>query len=188
MALLGAHLTGDTRLVDELGAVPEAVASTLGEAEAIARQAERYRYMEECVVVGRGYNYATSFELALKLKELTYVMAIAYSSADFRHGPIATVEEGMPIILIMPEGAAFDDMLHLAGDLGGRGAELLVISDSKRALSLARTALPLSGGLAEWLTPITAILPGQLLALHVARAKGYDPDTPRGLTKVTRTY
>jgi len=143
--------------------------------------------MDRCIVIGRGYNYATSFELALKLKELTYVMATAYSSADFRHGPIATIESGLPVFLVMPMGAAFDDMLELALDLRQRGAELLIISDSEHALSLARTALPIPPGVPEWLSPVIAIIPGQLVALHLALAKGLDPDVPRGLQKVTRT-
>ena len=116
--------------------------------------------MDRCVVIGRGYNYATSFELALKLKELTYVMASPYSSADFRHGPIATIAPGLPVILVMPLGATFDDMLDLAGELQRREAELLVISDVEEALSLAKTKLPLTVSVPEWLSPITAILPG----------------------------
>ena len=151
----------------------------------IAQYVERYRYMDRCIVIGRGYNYATSFELALKLKELTYVMATAYSSADFRHGPIATIESGLPVFLIMPIGATFDDMLELAKDL--RDAELLIISESKQALSLARTALPIPAGIPEWLSPVPAIIPGQLVALHLALTKGLNPDIPRGLHKVTRT-
>src|SRR5581483_7862198 len=120
-----------------------------------------------CTIVGRGYNYATSFELALKLKELTYVLATAYSSADFRHGPIATVESGSPVVLVMPRGETFDDMLDLAGELERREAELLVISDDERALARARTRLPMAGEVPEWLSPITAIVPGQLLALRL---------------------
>ncbi len=139
------------------------------------------------MIVGRGYNYATAFELALKLKELTYIMATAYSSADFRHGPIATVTEGLPVILVMPSGATLDDMLDLSRELKERGAELVTISDAGSVHELATTALPLGTAVPEWLSPITAIVPGQLLALHLALAKGHNPDMPRGLQKVTRT-
>src|SRR6266480_52674 len=176
MALFAAICSGHPKRLAEIQSLPAALEETLQGSSAIAQRNERYRYMEECVVIGRGYNYATSFELALKLKELTYVMATSYSSADFRHGPIATVEPGLPVILVMPTGATFEDML-----------ELLVISDSSQALSLAKTALPIAATLPEWLSPITAILPGQLLALHLALSKGLNPDIPRGLHKVTRT-
>ena len=87
----------------------------------------------------------------------------------------------------MPSGAALDDMLDLAQDLQSRGAELLITSDDARAQALAHTLLPLPGSLPEWLSPLAAIVPGQLLALHLAQAKGFDPDTPRGLSKVTKT-
>lgn len=187
MALLAAAWNGQPERAAELRRLPEALAATLAGAATLAQRAERYRYIDQCVVIARGYNYATALELALKLKELTYVQAIAYSSADFRHGPIATISEGLPSILIMPGGAALDDMLDLARDLQGRGAELLIASDDPGAQSLATTRLPLSGGLPEWLTPLATIVPGQLLALHLTLAKGFDPDQPRGLRKVTRT-
>lgn len=187
IAAYAAHLSGDHARLDELKRLPDAVAATLSASAASADRAERYRYMAGCTVVGRGYNYATSFELALKLKELTYVLATAYSSADFRHGPIATVESGSPVVLVMPRGETYDDMLDLAGELERREAELLVISDSEEALARARARLPMAGDLPEWLSPITAIVPGQMLALRLALAKGLDPDAPRGLHKVTKT-
>ncbi len=187
MAMFAAALSGDTRHMDALQQLPAAIETTLQLSTSIAQQVERYRYMDRCIVIGRGYNYATSFELALKLKELTYVMATSYSSADFRHGPIATIESGLPVFLVMPTGATFADMLELAQDLRTRGAELLVISESQDALALARTALPLPPDVPEWLSPLTAIIPGQIVALHLALSKGLNPDMPRGLQKVTRT-
>ncbi|HLZ22077.1 MAG TPA: SIS domain-containing protein [Ktedonobacterales bacterium] len=187
IAAFAAAFSGDQQRVGELQRLPEALDATLAGAGNVAHRAERYRYMDRCVVIGRGYNYATAFELALKLKELTYVMAIPYSSADFRHGPIATIDAGAPAILVMPSGRAFDDMLDLAHDLQHLGAELLVISDARQALELATTPLPHAASVPEWLSPIPTVLPGQLLALHLALAKGYDPDVPRGLHKVTRT-
>jgi glucosamine--fructose-6-phosphate aminotransferase (isomerizing) len=187
MALFAATWSADARHLRELARLPAMLEAALGAGTAIARQAERYRYMASCVVIGRGYNYATAHELALKLKELTYVMAMPYSSADFRHGPIATVESGSPVILCMPSGATFDDLRALAAELRRRDAELLVISDAPEALALAQTPLPLPAAVPEWLSPIAAILPGQALALHLALARGLDPDVPRGLHKVTRT-
>ncbi len=187
IAAFAALWSGQPERLAELERLPTLVAATLAETSEIAKRAARYRDIRDCVVIGRGYNYATAFELALKLKELTYTMAIPYSSADFRHGPIATIESGSPAILIMPGGAVFDDMLDLASDLQRRNADLLVISEEPQALALATTPLPLPGAAPEWLSPITAILPGQLLALHLALARGADPDAPRGLHKVTRT-
>ena len=187
MAIFAAALSGQAQHLAELQQVPGAIESTLRLDPEIAQSVERYRYMDRCIIIGRGYNYATSFELALKLKELTYIIATAYSSADFRHGPIATIESGLPVFLVMPAGATFDDMYDLALELQRRGSELLVISDSEQALSLARTAFPISPGVPEWLSPLITIIPGQLFVLHLALTIGLNPDIPRGLHKVTRT-
>src|SRR6266700_1290188 len=187
MAIFAATLSGNAEHLDALQQIPSAMDYTLQLDSKLAQRVERYRYMDRCIVIGRGYNYATSFDLALKLKELTYIMASAYSSADFRHGPIATIESGLPVFLFMPAGATYDDMLDLAIELKRREAELLVISESEQALSLARTALPIYPGVPEWLTPLITIIPGQLFALHLALTKGLNPDVPRGLHKVTRT-
>jgi glucosamine--fructose-6-phosphate aminotransferase (isomerizing) len=188
MALLAAALSGNAERMAELQQLPEALTLTLAAtAQAAAHHAERYRYMEHCVIIGRGFNYATAFELSLKLKELTYVVANAYSSADFRHGPIAMIAPGAPVVLIMPNGATYDDMVALAHELKARHAELLIVSDRSDARELATTFLPLGVSLPEWLSPIAAIVPGQLLALNLALAKGFVPDQPRGLQKVTLT-
>src|SRR5713101_8310100 len=114
MAVFAAALSGDAHNMEALKQLPAAIETTLRLSSQIAQSVERYRYMDRCIVIGRGYNYSTSFELALKLKELTYVMVTSYSSADFRHGPIPTVENGLPVFLVMPAGATFDDMLELA--------------------------------------------------------------------------
>jgi glucosamine--fructose-6-phosphate aminotransferase (isomerizing) len=187
VAALAAQWSGDATRQAELLRLPDAMRAALAGAGEIAARAERYRYMAGCVVLGRGYHTATALELGLKLKELTYVMATSYSSADFRHGPIATIEDGSPAVLIMPDGKTYDDMRALVEELRARGAELLIISDRADALALARTPLPMPAGVPEWLSPLPAILPGQLFALHLTLAKGFDPDEPRGLHKVTRT-
>jgi glucosamine--fructose-6-phosphate aminotransferase (isomerizing) len=187
MAIIAATLSGNAQHLATLQQIPSAMEGTLRLDSKLAQDVERYRYMDRCIVIGRGYNYATSFEVALKLKELTYIMVSAYSSADFRHGPIATIESGLPVFLFMPAGATYDDMLDLAIDLNRREAELLVISESEQALSLARTALPIYPGVPEWLTALITIIPGQLFALHLALTKGLNPDIPRGLQKVTLT-
>ena len=187
MAIFAASLSGQPQHRNALEQIPAAMEHTLQLNLNLFQKVERYFYMDRCIVIGRGFNYATSFEFALKLKELTYIMVSAYSSADFRHGPIATIEQGLPVFLFMPAGATYNDMHDLAIELEHREAELLVISDSKQALSLARTALPICPDVPEWLTPLISIIPGQLFALNLALIKGFNPDIPRGLHKVTKT-
>jgi glucosamine--fructose-6-phosphate aminotransferase (isomerizing) len=188
MAMFAATWSKDDDRVRELFLLPEAIDATLKANANMAQRTERYRYMNQCVIIGRGYNYATAFELTLKLKELTYVMADAYSSAGFRHGPIATISEGIPAILVMPKGPALADMVDLAQDLRSRGAELITITDDLGGADYSTVLMPIVGGLPEWLSPIASIVPGQLFALELAQLKGLDPDHPRGLNKVTLTH
>lgn len=187
IAMLGAYLAGDSALVGELVRVPEAVAKVLAVAPQVAQAAERYRYMTSCVVIGRGYNYASAFELALKLKELTYTIAEPYSSADFLHGPLALIENGFPVIVVTPSGAMLPEIRDFVHVLRQREAEPVVISDDAETLALGRIQLPLYATVPEWLSPMTAIVPGQLLAMYLAHARDFDPDHPRGLRKVTET-
>jgi glucosamine--fructose-6-phosphate aminotransferase (isomerizing) len=188
VAMLSAALSDDDECWGELGKVPGWVEQVLQQDASIARMAERYRYMDQCVVLGRGFNYCTAFEWALKLKELTYVIAEPYSSADFRHGPIAMIEGGFPVMAVAPNGKVFDTMLEMLGKLRlEQSAELVVISDEKRALSLAQSPIPLPVGMPEWLTPIVGIVPAQLFAAHLTRAKGFDPEKPRSIFKITET-
>jgi glucosamine--fructose-6-phosphate aminotransferase (isomerizing) len=187
LALLAAHLARDGGRLRALRRVPGAVEAALSLEEAIGQAAQRYAHVTQCVVLGRGYNYATAFEIALKLKELAYVVAEPYSSADFRHGPVAIVEQGFPVIVVAPAGAVYDDILALTRKLADRDADLTVISEREEALEMGGVSLRLPVPLPEWLSPLTCIVPGQLLALHTTLAKGYDPDHPRGLTKVTQT-
>jgi glucosamine--fructose-6-phosphate aminotransferase (isomerizing) len=189
IAMLSAALGEDRSQWRELARLGGWAEKVLKQDPAIARMAERYRFMRQCVVLGRGFNYATAFEWALKLKELTYTIAEPYSSADFQHGPIAMVEGGFPVLAVTPQGRVFDSMLEMLGRLRGQqAAELVVLSDDKRALSLAQSPIPLPAGIPEWLSPIVSILPAQLFAYHLTRAKGLDTEKPRSIGKVTETH
>ncbi len=189
IALLSAALADDDELFAELERLPELVTEALALDDAIQSAAQRYRYMSQCVVLGRGFNYATAYEWALKLKEMTYVVAEPYSSADFQHGPVAIVSQGFPVLAVAPSGAVFDDVMALLKTLvEEHRAELLVISNQDAALDLAHTALRLPADLPEWLSPLVSIVPGQLFCYHLTRAMGYDTEAPRRLAKVTRTW
>ncbi len=149
--------------------------------------AARIKASDRCAVLGRGYNYATTFEIALKIKELAYVEAEPYSSADFRHGPIAIAEAGFPAIVVAVGETMRSEMIELRDALRARGADLVVLGDDPGMRHPADAWIQVPGGLPEWLTPLAAIVPGQLLAYHLARERGSDPDRPRTLGKVTLT-
>jgi glucosamine--fructose-6-phosphate aminotransferase (isomerizing) len=169
--------------------IPAAIAAALALDDSIATAAARYREIARCVVLGRGFHYATACEWALKLEELTYSVAEPYSTADFRHGPLAIVGPDFPVLAVVPGGAVFDDALALLTALvRERGADLVAISDRDEALALARTPLRVAATVPEWLRPIVDVVPAQLFCYHLARAMGRDTEAPRGLSKVTRTW
>jgi len=189
IAMLSAALSNSEEHWKELASVSKWADQALALDKEIAQMAQRYRYMSHCVVLGRGFNYATAFEWALKLKELTYVSAEPYSSADFQHGPIALVEGGFPVLAIAPHGKVQESMRDMLTQLRKqKDAELVIISDDVDALALAQSPIPLPSYIPEWLTPLVGILPAQLFACHLTGVKGYDPETPRSITKVTETH
>jgi glucosamine--fructose-6-phosphate aminotransferase (isomerizing) len=174
--------------LEALGAVPDAVAQALP-LEARAREiVQGFGDIPHGVVLARGYNYATALEWSLKLKEMAYLFTDVYSTADFQHGPIAIVEPGLPILAVVPRGATYAGLVSLLAQVRDEhGARLVVISDGDEALALSAHALRLPDGLPEWLTPIPAIVPAQLLTYHLTRQRGLDLEQPRTISKITLT-
>jgi glucosamine--fructose-6-phosphate aminotransferase (isomerizing) len=195
IALLSAAMSEEKRKeeggeeAEALEQVPDWVRQALVLDESIEQAVQRYRDMTQCAVLGRGLNYATAAEWSLKLKELTSVVAAPYSSADFRHGPVAIVTQGFPVLAVIPGGAVFEDVLALLASLiEERGIDLVAISNQEKALALAGTPIGLPAELPEWLSPLVSIVPAQLFCYHLARAMGRDTEAPQGLSKVTRTW
>ncbi len=189
IAMISAALNDSEERWNELASVSTWAEQALVLDHPIAEMTQRYRYMSRCVVLGRGFNYATAFEWALKLKELTYLIAEPYSSADFQHGPIAMVEGGFPVLAVAPSGKVHESMRDMLTRLRKeREAELVVISDAPEALALAQSPIQLPPQIPEWLTPLVSIIPAQLFACHLTEVKGYDTESPRNITKVTETH
>ena len=187
LALLSAALEGGEARQAELSRAPALVEQAIALNAGVADRVARYRYAEHFAVVGRGFNYSTAFEVALKMKETSYLVAEPYSPADLLHGPMAMIDRGFPVLLVAPSGRVLSDVAQLAGLLEQRSAELVAISDDDSVLGRARVALPLPGGVPEWVSPLVAVVPGQMFAVALARTRGLDPDRPRGLQKVTET-
>jgi glutamine---fructose-6-phosphate transaminase (isomerizing) len=188
LAMLSAALEGAGARWQELAEVPAAMRAALeANLESVVQIAARFRNAERFVTIGRGFNFATAHEIALKIQEMTYAMAEPYSSADFWHGPAAIVDRGFPVLLVAPSGEPLGDVADLVDLCARRRADLIAISDHGDVLARAAARLPLPIPVREWVSPIAAVVPGQLLALALARARGVDPDQPRGLSKVTET-
>jgi len=189
MLYMLAHALGANIALDDLARLPEWASRALALETEVARRAERYRFMNHAVVVGRGLNYANAFEFALKLMETCYVVAERFSSADFLHGPIAMVEASFPAFLFAPSGVTWPGLCGMIEKLAKLKAETLVITDhsNPEALVLGEPAIALPFSLDELFTPIPYIVPAQLFTAHLAEEKGFNPDRPRTLSKVTRT-
>ncbi|HEV2176236.1 MAG TPA: SIS domain-containing protein [Terriglobia bacterium] len=187
MFYLLASALGPQVTFDDVRRIPSYVEQAVKLHSELGEVVERYRYMRQCVVVGRGLNYANAFELALKLMETCYVVAERFSSADFLHGPIAMIERDFPVLMLMPPGRTFGDLKKLVTRLRGLHADTLAISSAGARLPAATRVIRVPGPIPEIYTPIPYIVPGQLFAALLAEVKGFDPDKPRSLQIVTRT-
>jgi len=188
IAMLSSALADDEGRLAALHFVPRAVADALSvrcEIEATAKaMADTDRY----VVLGRGFNYCTAFEIALKMKETGCVVAEPYSVADFLHGPIAMIDQRFAALVVAPSGCAADCVADVLAPLRARKVRVVAVSDREDLLAHAHARIPLPVGVPEWLSPIVSVVPGQLWSWALSRALGRDPDRPRGLHKVTMTF
>ncbi len=187
VALLFAEADDDAVAREELARMPQALGAQIDLSTAQPPPLEEYRDAVGLTVVARGVNYGTGFEVALKIRELSGLVTEAYSPADLMHGPIAAIQPGWPVVVVAPSGPARPSVEEVIVPLRERGARLVVVSDVRAALRRAQTRLPLVAGVPEWLSPLTAVVPGQVTALRLTALRGLDLDQPRGLRKVTLT-
>jgi glutamine---fructose-6-phosphate transaminase (isomerizing) len=189
LALLALSLKESPLQLEPLEAVPAALQQALAAEPQAQEAAQALAVSDHTAFIGRGFNYSTAWEIALKCKELANVQAEPYSSADFLHGPIAVVDQGFPVNIISMGSTFREELDTLGNTLHGRGARLVTIGDRPVGGQLEGQDLfiPVPAGLPEWLSPMAAIIPGQLLAYHLTIARGLNPDLPRTIRKVTLT-
>jgi glucosamine--fructose-6-phosphate aminotransferase (isomerizing) len=187
VALLFAETSNDAAAREELARMPDALGAQIDLSFDDPASLEEYRDAVGMTVVARGVNYGTGFEIALKIRELSGIVTEAYSPADLMHGPIAAIQPDWPVVVVAPSGPARPSVEEIVPPLRARGARLVAISDVRAVLRRARTKLPLAPGVPEWLSPLTAVVPGQVTALRLTRLRGLDLDHPAGLRKVTLT-
>lgn len=168
-------------------AVPMAAASLLARAVEAEQLADRYRFTDRMVLTGRGYSYPTAREAALKYMETSYLAAQAFSGADLLHGPLAMIDQNHPVVAVVPDGVGAAAMRPVLERLRGRGVDLAVIG-GRESTAYGTVGFELNHGLSEELSPIAEILVLQHLALAMSTVRGFDPDSPRGLLKVTQTW
>src|SRR6266852_5105823 len=184
--MLSSALAKDGQAID-YQTIPDLAERALEQKPAIVELVQRYVFMENCVVVGRGLAYANAYEFALKLMETCYVVAERFSSADFLHGPVAMIERHFPVILFAPPGVMLEGTKDLIRRLRELRADTLTITGDLDAAAMSSRSIIMPREIDEFLAPIPYIIPAQLFAALLAEAKGLDPDAPRSLSKVTRT-
>jgi glutamine---fructose-6-phosphate transaminase (isomerizing) len=187
VALLFAAISEDELALDELKQMPAILERQIELSLESMPPLDEYRDSVGATVVARGVNYGTAYEIALKIRELSGLVVEAYSPADLLHGPIAAIQPGWPVIVVAPTGPARPSVEEVVVPLKERGARVIAVSDVAAVLRRAHTRLPLVPRVPEWLSPLTAVIPGQVAAMQLAQLRGLDIDSPRGLRKVTLT-
>ncbi|GII82773.1 glutamine-fructose-6-phosphate transaminase [Sphaerisporangium siamense] len=186
LAVLALGLDADVN-ADDLQRVPDAVERLIADPGDVDAVVEGLAEVAGVVVSGRGLAFSTALEAALKLKEACYLHAMGLSYADLLHGPIAVVDERTPALLVASgEGPTLQGTVALARRVTGAGASAYGIGGGAE-LATASTAALNGPSLPEWVAPMGLIVPAQLLTESLARRRGIDPDSPRGLNKVTQT-
>jgi glucosamine--fructose-6-phosphate aminotransferase (isomerizing) len=192
LILLGLHLgrhrgmerQAGQRLIEQLLRLPDLVAQTLRLEPEVLQLAERLRDSRNALYLGRGVSYPVALEGALKLKEVSYVHAEGYPAAEMKHGPIALVDEEMPVLFVMPKDELSGKTLSNLQEVKARRGRIIAVTtiDAEDIRSLADTVfrVPACGPL---LSPLLTVIPLQLLAYHVAVLRGCDVDRPRNLAK-----
>lgn len=188
LALIAATLAeARGRSALSLAGLDEAIAEATGLGAETRRLARAIGRPRQLVVLGRGFDYASALECALKVKELARVWAEPYSSADFLHGPIALLRRGTPVVLFASRGSTASESRATVAALRKRGARVYGVTNDLAVAESCDGAVVLEKPLSEALTPITFVVVAQRLAIALARSRGLDPERPAGLSKVTRT-
>jgi len=172
------------QLVSDLVAIPHLVKEALGRERVIERVAKKYGNASDFLYLARGVNYPVALEGALKLKEISYIHAEGYPAGEMKHGPIALINEEMPVVVLIPQDAVFQKTLSNLKEVESRGGRIIVVTDAPspelEEVAWEVLSVPRAGAL---LTPIVLTIPLQLLAYHVAVYRGTDVDQPRNLAK-----
>ena len=181
--LFGVILKDKKEILTSLYNIPGYVDKIISETSKV--DVERYHFMDRCIIIGRGFNYPTAMEFSLKLKETSYIFSESFSSADFLHGPLALVSSELPIFIFVPSGPTYSHLSELIGVLSEKHTEIFAFSFED--IKNTRINLIIPNKIEEMLSPLLFAPSFQIIANNLAIEKGYDPDHPRYLKKVTVT-
>jgi len=172
------------QLAGELADVPDKIETILAASESIRTIARAYAHHNNFLYLGRGYNFPVALEGALKLKEISYIHAEGYPAAEMKHGPIALIDQNMPVVCICTQGSAYEKVLSNMEEVRARKGKIIAIASegdtyvatkSDHVIYIPKTLGPL--------VPLLSVVPLQLLAYYIAVERGCDVDQPRNLAK-----
>jgi glutamine---fructose-6-phosphate transaminase (isomerizing) len=164
--------------------LPDQVQSILDRATDIEKIARRFRDETNFLYLGRGYNFPVALEGALKLKEISYIHAEGYPAAEMKHGPIALIDENMPVVFIAPHDSVFEKVVSNVQEVKARGGRVIVITSRDEPSLAGRIDFEIRiPETLDMLYPVLAVIPLQLLAYYIAASRGLNVDQPRNLAK-----
>ena len=183
--LFAALLSKNVELLKEIEKVPDFIDETLEEIEFIEEFSKRYNYARDFFYLGRGYSYPTALEGALKLKEITYIHGEGYAAGELKHGPLALIDEGIPVVVIIPPGDNYRKTMSNLEEVKSRGANVLAIgsADDESLKAKADDVIAINADVKEIIAPLVYIVPLRLIAYYITVEKGHDPDKPKNLAK-----
>ena len=184
--LFAGLLAGDEELLSKLEKVPDYINEILKDCDVIKQLSVKYRYAKDFFYLGRGYAYPTALEGALKLKEITYIHGEGYAAGELKHGPLALIDKGIPVVVLLPPGDNLEKTMSNLEEVRARGADVLAIGacKDKEQFTHAKDIFLINDEVDEKIAPLVYIVPLQLLSYYVAISKeGVDPDKPKNLAK-----
>jgi glucosamine--fructose-6-phosphate aminotransferase (isomerizing) len=183
--LFAALISENDELLEELDKVPGFIDEVLESDGLIRELSRRYNYARDFFYLGRGYSYPTALEGALKLKEISYIHGEGYAAGELKHGPLALIDEGIPVVVIIPPGDDYRKTMSNMEEVKSRGANVLAIGagDDESLKTKATAVIPINKDVKDIIAPLVYIVPLQLIAYYITLEKGHDPDKPKNLAK-----
>lgn len=174
----------DAELLKSIQEIPSKILTVLKNTDEIKKIAEKYKDTKNFLYLGRGFNFPVALEGALKLKEISYIHAEGYPAAEMKHGPIALIDENMPVVFLSPKDSTYEKIISNMQEVKARGGNIIAITneDDERLKTLAKEIIKIPM-CEEELEPLLSVIPLQLLAYYIADFKGINVDKPRNLAK-----
>lgn len=187
LEMLAAYLGNNEKIIDLLSKIDKVIQNTLSIYEDISKEIIRFRYLNECFVLGRGLTYPIALEFALKIQETSYIRAKGFSISDFMHGPIAMIDTNIPVFLVAIRDETYDNSLEVAQKLSSQNIDVITFSDCEELREYSTVFFKFNDDLDLFIKPFVLIPQIQLFSYYLSILKGNNPDKPRLLNKVTIT-